>query len=97
MKQFGLKGTDHNKQINSLKKIEGQIRGIIKMIENERYCIDILHQLKAVFAALEKVESNVLEAHIEHCVKTAILNDDKKSKMLLEELKTVIKNTGRKK
>ena len=96
MKKIGLKGTDHSKQINSLKKIEGQVRGIIKMIEGERYCIDILHQFRAVFAALGKVEGNVLEAHVEHCVKSAILNDDK-SKMLLEELKTVIKNTGRKK
>ena len=93
---MGFKGTDHTKQIDSLKKVEGQIRGIIKMIDDERYCVDILNQFKAVFAALEKVEGNVLEAHIEGCVKNAVIEDDKKAKNLLDELMTILRKTGRK-
>lgn len=94
---MGFKGTNHSTQIDSLKKIEGQIRGIIKMVEDERYCIDILNQFKAVFAALEKVEGRVLEAHIEDCVKNAVIDDEKKAKNLLDELITIINKTGRKK
>ena len=94
---MGFKGTNHSTQIDSLKKIEGQIRGIIKMVEDERYCIDILNQFKAVFAALEKVEVRVLEAHIEDCVKKAVITDEKKAKNLLDELTTIINKTGRKK
>jgi|TARA_Y100000768_G_C23888163_1_gene638724 DNA-binding FrmR family transcriptional regulator len=94
---MGFKGTDHSKQIDSLKKIEGQIRGIIKMVEDERYCIDILNQFKAVFAVLEKVEGRVLEAHIEDCVKNAVIDDEKKAKNLLDELMTVVNKTERKK
>ena len=94
---MGFKGTDHTKQVDSLKKIEGQVRGIIKMVEDERYCIDILNQFKAVFAALEKVEGRVFEAHIEDCVKNAIVDDEKRAKNLLDELITIINKTGRKK
>ncbi len=94
---MSFKRTDHTKQIDSLKKIEGQIRGIIKMIDNDRYCIDILNQFKVVFAALEKVEVRVLEAHIEDCVKKAVITDEKKAKNLLDELITIINKTGRKK
>tara|TARA_R110002072_G_scaffold64203_1_gene159148 strand:+ start:127141 stop:127425 length:285 start_codon:yes stop_codon:yes gene_type:complete len=94
---MGFKGTDHTKQIDSLKKMEGQVRGIIKMVEDERYCVDILIQFKAIFAALEKVEGRILEAHIEDCVKNAVVDDEKRAKNLLDELITIINKTGRKK
>ncbi|MGE0116379.1 MAG: metal-sensitive transcriptional regulator [Dongiaceae bacterium] len=55
-----------------LRRIEGQVRGIQRMIEEERYCIDILTQLQAVRAALRKVEDEVLKDHVEHCVHGAI-------------------------
>jgi DNA-binding FrmR family transcriptional regulator len=55
-----------------LRRIEGQVRGIQRMIEEERYCIDILTQLQAVRAALRKVEDEVLKDHVEHCVHNAI-------------------------
>ena len=94
---MGFKGTNHSTQIDSLKKVEGQIRGIMKMIDDERYCVEILNQFKAVFAALEKVEGRVLEDHIEDCIKNAVIKDEKKAKNLLDELMTVINKTGRKK
>ena len=62
--------------INRLKRIEGQVRGIAQMVADERYCIDILHQLQAVQAALAKVESAVLKDHAACCVTEAIASGD---------------------
>ena len=57
-------------------RIEGQVRGIARMVEEDRYCIDILTQLQAVRAALSRVESEVLKDHMDHCVIGAIAGDD---------------------
>ncbi|RAL22091.1 metal-sensing transcriptional repressor [Thermoflavimicrobium daqui] len=62
--------------INRLKRIEGQVRGIQNMIENDRYCVDILVQISAINAALKKVSLNLLERHTHHCVSDAIKNGD---------------------
>lgn len=62
----------HASTINRLKRIEGQVRGIAKMIEDDRYCIDILHQVQAVKTALRKAESEILKGHAAHCVEDAI-------------------------
>ena len=59
-----------------LRKIEGQVRGVIRMIEDQRYCIDILTQIHAVKAALAKVESEVLKGHVDTCVEDAIESGD---------------------
>jgi DNA-binding FrmR family transcriptional regulator len=58
--------------INRLKRIEGQVRGVQKMVEDNRYCIDILVQISAIQAALNKVGLNLLERHVTHCVSKAI-------------------------
>jgi DNA-binding FrmR family transcriptional regulator len=58
--------------IQRLRRIEGQVRGLIGMIEQDRYCLDILHQLSAVRAALGKVEDQVLKIHAATCVEEAI-------------------------
>lgn len=55
-----------------LTRIEGQVRGVARMIEEERYCIDVLTQIQAVKAALRKVEEQVLKDHAAHCVADAI-------------------------
>jgi DNA-binding FrmR family transcriptional regulator len=55
-----------------LSRIEGQVRGIAKMLEDERYCIDIITQISAVRAALRGVEETVLKEHVSHCVEHAI-------------------------
>ncbi|MDI3316367.1 MAG: metal-sensitive transcriptional regulator [Bacillota bacterium] len=55
-----------------LRKIEGQVRGIERMVEDERYCVDILTQIAAVRAALDRVSLQLLEAHVEGCVSDAI-------------------------
>ena len=62
--------------VKRLNRIEGQIRGISKMIEEDRYCIDILHQLQAVKAALIKVEDGILKNHANTCISHAIASGD---------------------
>ena len=62
--------------IDRLRRIEGQVRGIAGMIEDGRYCIDVLHQLSAVKAALRRVESEVLKNHAATCVEDAVRSGD---------------------
>jgi CsoR family transcriptional regulator, copper-sensing transcriptional repressor len=57
-----------------LSRIEGQVRGLAGMVENDRYCIDIVTQLSAVRAALSRVEQEILRDHVTHCVQGAILS-----------------------
>lgn len=66
----------YKEQIPSLNRIEGQIKGIKKMIEERRYCVDILTQLKAVKAAVNKVEQAVLKSHMQHCLMHAVESND---------------------
>ncbi len=61
---------------NRLGRIEGQVRGITRMVEEDRYCIDILHQIQAVKAALAKAEDEILKTHASHCVAEAIASGD---------------------
>lgn len=60
--------TDKDKYLNRLRRIEGQARGIHKMVEEEKYCIDILTQISALTSALEVVAIGLLDDHLKHCV-----------------------------
>ncbi len=60
------------KVVTRLKRIEGQVRGLVRMLEEERYCIDVLHQMQAVKSALARAESELLKEHAAHCVADAI-------------------------
>jgi DNA-binding FrmR family transcriptional regulator len=62
--------------LKRLSRIEGQVRGLARMIEQDRYCIDIVTQLSAVRAALRRVEEEVLRDHVAHCVEHAITSGD---------------------
>ena len=64
------------KVLNRLNRIEGQVRGIARMVEDDRYCVDLLTQLRAVRAALHRVETEVLRDHLDHCVMGAMTGDD---------------------
>ncbi len=64
--------------LTRLTRIEGQVRGIARMVEDDRYCIDVLNQVQAVKAALKKVEEQVLKDHAAHCVAHAIKSGDSK-------------------
>lgn len=83
------KNADHSSDIQRLKRISGQIDGIKKMIEEKRYCTDILTQTKAVRAALKALEVSILEKHLNHCVSGAFeskskIESQKKMTELLE-------------
>ena len=60
-----------------LNRIEGQIRGLAKMVDEDRYCIDIVTQISAVRSALRRVEEEILRDHVAHCVEHAIHSGDK--------------------
>ncbi|WP_281392410.1 metal-sensing transcriptional repressor [Salicibibacter cibi] len=74
---------------NRLKRIEGQVRGIQKMVEDDRYCVDILVQISAIQSALDNVGFAITERHIKHCVSDAIKQGE--GKETIEELMTVLK------
>ena len=65
------------KLLNRLSRIEGQVRGVSRMVEDDRYCIDILTQVQALRAALAKVETELLKDHLGHCIEGAIVSGDK--------------------
>lgn len=60
-----------------LSRIEGQVRGVAKMVEDDRYCIDIITQIAAVRAALRRAEDEILKDHVAHCVEHAVSSGDK--------------------
>lgn len=71
-----------------LRRIEGQVRGLQRMVEDDRYCIDVLTQVNAVKAALDRAALLLLQDHVDHCVADAIRNGEGAAKV--EELTTAI-------
>ncbi|MDJ0779358.1 MAG: metal-sensitive transcriptional regulator [Gammaproteobacteria bacterium] len=84
---------DHQSQLSRLARIDGQIKGITRMIEQRRYCIDIVNQIKAVQSALQQVQMGVLEKHLHHCVSTAAASPD--SAELSEKIEEIVQVVGR--
>jgi DNA-binding FrmR family transcriptional regulator len=64
--------------LKRLSRIEGQVRGLARMLEEDRYCIDVVTQISAVSAALRRVEEEILRDHVAHCVEHAIAAGDAK-------------------
>jgi DNA-binding FrmR family transcriptional regulator len=82
--------------INRLKSIEGHVRGVQRMVDEDAYCIDIINQNLAVQRALEKVNSLILERHLQTCVTTAIQgNDATERRRVIAEIMNVFETTGR--
>ncbi len=74
-----------------LKRIEGQGRGVLKMVDDDRYCIDVITQVQAITAALKKVEGEILKDHVTHCVEHAVASGDKKAqRQKIDELVEVL-------
>jgi DNA-binding FrmR family transcriptional regulator len=71
-----MKRENKSKLLNRLSRIEGQVRGVARMVEADRYCIDVLTQLQAVRAALARVETEMLKDHLGHCIEAAIVGGD---------------------
>ncbi|MCV0371465.1 metal-sensitive transcriptional regulator [Filomicrobium sp.] len=82
--------------LKRLSKIEGQVRGISRMVEEDRYCIDIITQIAAARAALRRVEEAVLKDHVSHCVEHAITSGDAdEQRTKVAELMEVLARTNR--
>ncbi len=84
---------DHKSQLKRLARIEGQIKGITRMIEDRRYCIDIASQIKAVQSALKQVQMGVLEKHIHHCVAESATSGDPAH--LNEKIEEIVQVVGK--
>ena len=86
----------HEDNLVALRRIEGQVRGVQRMIEDRKYCIDILNQIYAVKGALGRVEERILEKHFQHCVTEAVKGSSDKDKLQkLKEILTLIHQTRR--
>ncbi|MDO8602655.1 MAG: metal-sensitive transcriptional regulator [Candidatus Omnitrophota bacterium] len=72
--------TTHENQLEYLKKIEGQVRGIQRMIEGKRYCVEILTQIHSIIGALYRVENEIFRKHMEGCVVNALKGKSEKEK-----------------
>ncbi|XOQ17730.1 MAG: DNA-binding transcriptional regulator, FrmR family [Sporanaerobacter sp.] len=73
-----------------LKTARGQIDGIIKMIEDDRYCVDISTQILSVIGILQKANLNILDQHLKHCVRTAILEGETQGDEKIDEIINII-------
>jgi CsoR family transcriptional regulator, copper-sensing transcriptional repressor len=82
--------------VKRLNKIEGQVRGLSRMVEEDRYCIDIVTQISAVRAALRRLEEEILRDHVGHCVEHAIASGNKaEQRRKIEELMAVVGRVDR--
>ncbi len=91
-----MKRENKPKLLTRLSRIEGQVRGIARMVDEDRYCIDILTQLQAVRAALAKVETEMLRDHLGHCIESAIVSGDiEEQRQKANELITLLERSAR--
>jgi CsoR family transcriptional regulator, copper-sensing transcriptional repressor len=82
--------------LRRLSRIEGQVRGVARMVERDRYCIDIITQVAAVRAALRRVEEEILQDHVGHCVEHAIASGNRREqRRKVNELIDVLARTNR--
>ena len=85
-----------DKTLDRLSRLEGQVRGVAQMVEEDRYCMDILHQVAAVKSALAKVETQILKDHAACCVAEAIASGDEgEQREKFEELVDLLERTRR--
>jgi DNA-binding FrmR family transcriptional regulator len=87
---------ENDKTLRRLKTIEGHLKGVIRMVEEDAYCIDVIRQIQAVDAALNKVSTQILESHLNSCVITAIQGSDKKEReRVLKEITEVFEMSAK--
>ena len=82
--------------IHRLKSVAGHINGVIRMLEEDRYCIDVIKQIQATQTALSRVSESILDAHLRTCVTTAIQDDDQREReRVLAEVVEVFRQTNK--
>ena len=84
-----VEAEDKEKLRNRLRRIEGQVRGVQRMVDEDAYCVDVLTQIAGVVSALEKVGTVLLKDHVGHCVRIAV-EDGKKADEKIEELTVAV-------
>jgi CsoR family transcriptional regulator, copper-sensing transcriptional repressor len=83
-------------QLRRLKTIEGHMKGIIRMVDEDAYCIDVIRQIQAVEAALKKVSGLILDNHLNSCVITAVKGEDQKERQrVLNEIMEVFETANK--
>ena len=85
-----MKHPCHKEQLTNLRRIEGQIRGIQGMVEEGKYCVDILNQIKAVKNSITGVEGKILKTHLRECIKNSLKGDDEFD-VKMDEIMKVLK------
>jgi CsoR family transcriptional regulator, copper-sensing transcriptional repressor len=86
---------DHTSELRRLSRIKGQVEGVERMIQEKRYCPEIIIQIKAIRSALRSLEANIVEGHMRHCVTAAIKSRDQVVvNEKLEEILLIIKGQG---
>ena len=87
---------NHKDTIQRLKTVEGHIRGFQKMLENDEYCIDVIRQIQAVQAALNKVSARILDGHLNSCLMNAVQGDDPEARQqVLNEITEVFETANK--
>lgn len=87
---------ENTSTLRRLKTVEGHLKGIIRMVEEDAYCIDVIRQIQAVEAALNKVSANILEEHLNSCVITAIRGDSEQEReRVLREISEVFEMSNK--
>lgn len=87
---------DTQNTLRRLKTVEGHLRGVIRMVEEDAYCIDVIRQIQAIDAALNKVSTQILENHLNSCVITAVQGNDKKERQrVLKEITEVFEMSNK--
>lgn len=82
--------------LRRLRSIEGHVRGIARMIDEDSYCIEVIQQIRAVQAALDKVAAHALKDHLDHCVVSAMQSQDEAERSrVVDEMLTVFQTQGR--
>src|SRR5262245_63478811 len=80
---------DRDDYLRRLRRIEGQVRGLQRMVDEDQYCIDILTQIASVTSALQSVGLGLLDQHLKHCVRHAVAEDDEADDKLAEAMAAV--------
>lgn len=87
---------DNKKVLNRLKRIRGQIDGIIKMVEEDKYCLDISTQIMAAYSALNSTNKEILSAHLKHCVTDSLEKGEEYDvEKKIEEIENIIMKLGK--
>ena len=94
-KAVGVDQDARTRNLRRLKRIEGQVRGLQKMVEEDRYCADIMTQISSVHEALRAVGRELMKNHLKHCAATAIRSSEAEAGQMYDEIVDLMYKTGR--